>query len=56
LNRTCLDRRIPDPVTLGREIAAYEDRRNAAQATINWRFTSQDARRKLHRLYPSTSN
>jgi hypothetical protein len=56
LNRACLDRRIPDHETLRREIAAYEDRRNAAQATINWRFTSQDARRKLHRLYPSTSN
>jgi DDE superfamily endonuclease len=56
LNRACLDRRIPDHETLRREIAAYEDRRNAAQATINWRFTAQDARRKLHRLYPSTSN
>ena len=29
--------------------------RNAAGATINWRFTAQDARRKLLRLYPDTS-
>ena len=27
--------------------------RNAAQATIQWRFNTQDARTKLHRLYPS---
>ena len=27
--------------------------RNAAQATIHWRFNTQDARTKLHRLYPS---
>jgi hypothetical protein len=56
LNRACLDRRIPDHETLRREIAAYEDKYNAAQAMINWRFTSQQARRKLHHLYPSTSN
>ena len=28
---------------------------NAIGATINWRFTAQDARRKLHRLYPCQS-
>jgi hypothetical protein len=55
LNRACLDRRIPDHEMLRREVAAYENRRNAAHATINWRFTPQDARRKLHRLYPSMS-
>jgi transposase len=56
LSRECLDRRLPDPKTLRREIGAYEDRRNAAQATINWRFTAHDARIKLHRLYPSISH
>ena len=55
LTRQCLDRRIPDEETLKREIAASEKRRNETKATINWRFTSQDARVKLHRLYPSTS-
>ena len=29
--------------------------RNAAQATIQWRFNTQDARTKLHRLYPFDS-
>ena len=50
-----LDRRIPDEATLVREVAAYEDRRNAAKATIVWRFTTTKAREKLHRLYPSSS-
>ena len=53
LSRQCLDRRIEDERTLKHELAAYEQRRNDAQATINWRFTSQEARVKLQRLYPS---
>ena len=53
LSRQCLDRRIEDERTLTQELAAYERRRNDARATIDWRFTSQDARVKLQRLYPS---
>jgi hypothetical protein len=53
LHRQCLDRRLPDAATLTREIHAYAARRNAAKAKITWRFTSQEARVKLHRLYPS---
>lgn len=56
LQRQCLDRRIPDEATLQREVTAYEETRNAAQATIVWRFTTTDAREKLHRLYPSHSH
>jgi hypothetical protein len=55
LVRQCLDRRIPDEETLRREVKAYEDRRNEARATIDWQFTCQEARVKLHRLYPSIS-
>src|SRR5262249_42042429 len=55
LQRQCLARRIPDPITLTREIIAYEDARNVAHATITWRFTTAAAREKLHRLYPSNS-
>lgn len=55
LMRQCLDQRIPDEETLKRELKAYEDRRNQARATIDWQFTSIDARIKLHRLYPSIS-
>lgn len=55
LSGQCLDRRIPDEETLKQEIKAYEDRRNEAKASINWQFTSTNARIKLHRLYPSIS-
>jgi hypothetical protein len=53
LQQQCLDRRIPDEATLTREIAAWEKQRNAEQATIDWRFSLTDARKKLKRLYPS---
>ena len=54
-SRECWDRRIGDPDRLARETRALEDERNAAHATVHWRFTTQDARTKLHRLYPSVS-
>jgi hypothetical protein len=53
VNRQCLARRIPDETTLIRELQAYEEQRNAAKAKITWRFTSEQARVKLQRLYPS---
>lgn len=53
LARQCLDQRIPDEATLKREVAAWQDRRNADERKVNWRFTTQDARIKLRRLYPS---
>lgn len=56
LSRQCLDRRIPDEDTLQREIAAWETSRNEQRATVEWRFTSSDARVKLERLYPDISN
>jgi hypothetical protein len=49
----CLDRRIPDLITLTQEVAAWERRRNTAKSRIDWRFTTHDARIKLKRLYPS---
>ena len=55
LARQCLHRRIATEATLKRELAAVEAARNAARATIDWQFTTADARVKLHYLYPSTS-
>jgi DDE superfamily endonuclease len=55
-SRQCLDRRIGDEETLKSEIKKLEEERNAACAKIEWRFTTEDARRKLQRLYPSTSD
>ena len=56
LSRACLKGRNPDADALQRQITAYETERNAAGVTINWRFSAQDARSKLHRLYPCYSN
>ena len=52
LSRSCLKQRLPDEETLRREVQALVGERNAARATINWRFNTQDAPTKLHRLYP----
>jgi hypothetical protein len=52
LQQQCLDRRIPDEDMLKSEIAAWERQRNTEQATIDWRFSVTDARKKLARLYP----
>ena len=53
LSRQCLERRIPDQATLITEVAAWEGERNGSGATVNWRFTTADARIKLKHLYPS---
>ena len=55
LSRSCLRQRIPDQETLERQVQALVRERNAAQSIINWRFNTQNARTKLHRLYPFDS-
>ena len=52
LNSQCLDRRIPDIDLMRKEVAAWERDRNNRAANIDWRFTTEDARIKLKRLYP----
>ena len=47
------DRRLPDQETVCRPTMAWQPQRNAAQATVTWRFTIATARRTLKRLYPS---
>jgi hypothetical protein len=53
LARQCLDRRIGGDEELRREIGIWEDKRNEAGVQVHWRFTTADARIKLHKLYPS---
>jgi len=53
LSRQCLDRRIAEADTLCREVAAWETDRNERQVSVDWQFTTADARIKLKRLYPS---
>ena len=55
LAEQCLDRRIPDADTLKSEIAAWQTSRNEQEATVDWQFTTTDARVKLKRLYPNIS-
>lgn len=52
LQTQCFNRRIPDAATLRSEVAAWETARNEMAITIDWQFTNEDARTKLHRLYP----
>lgn len=52
LVRQCLDRRIADRDRLAREVAAWEQARNDAGATIRWMFNVEMAREKFARHYP----
>jgi hypothetical protein len=53
LARQCLSRRIGAREELDREVQAWQQHRNEESITVNWRFTTTDARIKLKRLYPS---
>lgn len=53
LSRQCMDRRIPDQETLKKEISAWQEKRNAIARPMEWRFTTDDARIKLKKLYPT---
>jgi hypothetical protein len=55
LARQCLHRRIPDMATMARETSAWQAHRNRGQASIDWRFTTVDARIKLKNRYPKES-
>ena len=52
LSRQCLSGYIPNRSILAEETFAWETARNTAQATVDWRFTTADARIKLKKLYP----
>lgn len=53
LARQCLARRLPSRAELATEVAAWEAERNARAETMEWRFTTADARIKLKHLYPT---
>jgi hypothetical protein len=55
LRGQCLDRRIDHRERLEREIAAWEQERNAAGARVEWMFTTEKARAKMGRAYPDTA-
>lgn len=53
LSTQCLSERISDRQILVDEIAAWQTSRNKNHVKANWRFTTKEARVKLHRLYPT---
>jgi hypothetical protein len=53
LSRRCLDRRIASADELREQLEPWYEERNDRAVGIKWRFTTADARIKLHRLYPA---
>jgi transposase len=53
LNGQCLNRRIDDISLVKSEVEAWQNHRNNKDAQINWQFTTEKARVKLKRLYPT---
>ena len=53
LNGQCLNRRIDSLEEVQKEVTAWVKYRNNINAKINWQFTTEDARIKLLRLYPT---
>ena len=52
LTRQCLGRRIADLEVLREQVSAWTEQRNRRSKAVQWRFTTADARVKLHHLYP----
>jgi transposase len=53
LIRQCLNRRIDSAQEVSAEVSAWQNHRDRLQAKVNWQFTTEDARVKLRRLYPT---
>lgn len=56
LHGQCLNRRIDNIETVIQEVSAWQNARNTKEAQVNWQFTAEDARIKLHRLYPTVES
>ena len=56
LSRQCTSQRIASKDILVEKTTQWQNQRNALEATIDWQFTTEDARIKLKRLYPSIRN
>jgi len=51
LSKQCLDRRLPDVETLRKEVLSWAHERNLQCNSVNWKFTKNNARKKLERHY-----
>jgi len=52
MSRQCLKERIPSKEIMERKVKAWAYARNSSALTVNWQFTTADARIKLKKLYP----
>ena len=52
LAEQCLNRRMESKEFVIAEASAWEAERNRLEAKVRWRFTTEDARIKLEKLYP----
>lgn len=50
VQRSCLRRRIANLASFRQEVTTLEQERNTARCQIQWRFTTPEARTKLHRF------
>lgn len=53
LSRQCLNQRFSDKVHLIKATKAWQESRNTKESKVDWHFTTEDARIKLKRLYPT---
>ena len=56
LSRQCIGKRIPDQISMKKEVTAWQGKRNLNPQKTNWQFTTKDARIKLKKLYPIYSS
>ncbi len=52
LARQALSRRIPTREAIDQRTTAWQEKRNATEATVDWQFRTEEARINLKRLYP----
>ncbi|AKB38526.1 Mobile element protein [Methanosarcina siciliae C2J] len=56
LTGQCLKRRMDNIELVKKEVLAWQNYRNNKNSKVNWQFTTDDARIKLSRLYPTIEN
>lgn len=53
MTRQCLGRRIPDIELLANELTIWNKQRNNICKSVNWQFSTDEARIKLKHVYPT---
>jgi len=52
MNKQCLNRRLSTKDEMAYQVNAWMCSRNSSKLSVDWQFTTEDARIKLKRLYP----